>query len=406
MIPIAEALEIIERETGCAGSEPTDLGESIGRILAEDVSADMDMPPFDRSQMDGFAFRAGELTTTPLKLEIAGESVAGKGWDGQLKPGQAVRIMTGAPIPAGANAVQKIELTREKDGFIEILESASAGQFIVARAGEIHQGTKIFPAGRRINELMIAVLASFGCATLKVSRPPRVSVLSTGSEIVPAGQVPGKHEIRDSNSWTLKALAEQCGALVQILPTASDNIENLKSQIAQVAGKNVGDPGPPADMLVLTGGVSMGDYDFTKPALRELGAEIFFEKVSLKPGKPCVFGRLGETLIFGLPGNPVSVTVTFYLFVRTALMQMQGAADTRLRQGFGILSNAVKGAKERDSFLPAAISYGEAGRLSIQPIKFGGSSDFVSFSAADCLVAVPKGQTFTAGEIVKIVFLP
>ena len=413
MISISEALKIIEREFVSLESETIDLENAVNRVLAETIEADMDLPPFDRSQMDGFAVRSKDVEAAPIDLKIVGEAAAGKGFDEKLKRGEAVRIMTGARVPVGADAVQKVELTEESGGFIRILEPTKLKQNIVKQGEEIRKGTKIFPKGELITTRKIAVLASFGYAKIKVFKTPEVSVLATGSEIVNIDVKPQKDQIRNSNSLMLKTLAKECGANVQILPSVKDDIEILKSQIAEAVGlklkvaKNKSQiPNPKSQILIITGGVSVGDYDYTKPVLRELGAEIFFERVALRPGKPTVFARLNDTYVFGLPGNPVSSAVTFYLFVRRAILQMQSAKNFKLNEGFAVLSNKAKGAKGRDSFLPAKTSIDETARLSVEPLRWSGSSDFVAFSKADCLIFVPQNESYEPDDIVKIIRLP
>jgi molybdopterin molybdotransferase len=413
MIPISEALAIIKRETFRLEAETINLEKSVGRVLAEEIRADMDLPPFDRSQMDGFAVRAKDTKNAPVKLKIIGEAVAGRGFDGEVKKGEAVRIMTGAPLTKGADAVQKVELTRETDGFIEILEAPKEKQNIIRRAEEIEKGAKVFSPGELITANMIASLASFGYAEVKVGAKPKVSILATGSEIVAVSEKPEQDQIRNSNSVMLDVFARQAGAETEVLPLVKDDFETLKNQIAGAVGlkfkvqsSKVKGQSPESEVLIITGGVSVGDYDFTKPALRELGAEIFFEKVSLKPGKPTVFARLNDKLIFGLPGNPVSVAVTFHLFVRTALLQMQGALDGELKKGFAVASEKIKGAKERDSFLPISLKTGADGKLAIEALRFRGSSNFIAFSRADALVFVPRGATYEAGTVAQIVYLP
>jgi molybdopterin molybdotransferase len=394
MIPISEAISIIKRETISLEAEDIDLSAVCRRILAEDIFADSNLPPFNRAQMDGFAVKNEDVQTVPAKLKIVGESVAGKRWDGELKSGQAVRIMTGAPLPIGADSVQKVEVTKENNGFIEIFEPTKTGQFFVKEAAEITKGTKVFEKGEIITKKMIAALASFGYATVKVSKRPTVTILATGSELVAIRETPKRDEIRDSNSATLKAFAEKFAEIDKI-ELIKDSLDELKSKIQNQKSK----------ILILTGGVSMGDYDFTKPALRELGAEIFFEKVCLKPGKPCVFAKLGEQLIFGLPGNPVSVITTFSLFVRTAILEMQNASQTELKTGFAVLSKAMKGAKERDSYLPATLEINERAQLVATPLRFSGSSDFVGFAKTDCLIVIPKGKILETGSVARIVFI-
>lgn len=398
MIPIPEALTIIDRESAALPAGPVDISASTGRVLAEDIIADTDLPPFDRSQMDGYAVIASDTENTPVKLKIVGESAAGKGWHHRLKPGQAARIMTGAPVPEGADAVQKIEETREDGEQVEILEPTARDKFIIRRGAEIEKGEKVISSGEIVTTNMIAVLAAFGYSNVKVAGRPKVAILSTGSEIVAIDKTPGRDQIRNSNSAMLRAFCEKSGAETAVLPIAGDDIEDLKSRIREAVASS--------DMLVMTGGVSVGKYDLTKAALLDLGAEIFFEKVRLKPGKPTVFARLNGKLVFGLPGNPVSVAATFFLFVRRALLIMQGANDTGLKEGTAIASSKIKSTKERDTYLPASLSTNKKGKLVAAPLRWHGSSDFVGFARAEAFIVMPAGETADEGDPVNILFLP
>jgi len=399
MISVAEAIRIIREQTEALPVETVALADVLGRVLAEDVVADSDLPPFDRAQMDGYAVSSTDTLSVPARLHVVGESAAGRGWHERMKPGEAVRIMTGAPVPDGADSVQKVEVTSESNGVVEIDETTQPGQFIVKRATEIKVGEIVLQAGDEINAAMMAALASFGYAEVKVRRRPRVAVLATGTELVRVNVKPVADQIRDSNSYSLGAYAQLAGALVERLPLAGDDPEILKREIASAAARN--------DVLVLSGGVSMGIYDFTKLALRELDAEIFFERVSLRPGKPTVFARMGNTLVFGLPGNPVSVSVTFNLFARTALRAMQGCKDAAMIEQWAVLESGVKGAMERASYLPAQLRTNTEGQLLAQPLKWGGSSDFVAFARATALVIVPEGvRALDAGTKVRVVRLP
>ncbi|HEX8561221.1 MAG TPA: gephyrin-like molybdotransferase Glp [Pyrinomonadaceae bacterium] len=402
MIPVKEALDIVLREAGTLASERVSLDAALGRVLAEEVFADTDLPPFDRAQMDGYAVRSGDLRETPARLRVVGEAAAGSGWRGTLRPGEAVRIMTGAPMPEGADSVQQVEVTREtEDGrLVEIDRATAPGQFYVPRASEVRAGQRVLEAGEEVSAARAAVLASFGYEFVPVRRRPRVAVLATGTELVKVGERPGEDQIRDSNSYSLAAYARLAGAEAERLPFASDDLESLGREIEAAAARS--------DLLALSGGVSMGRYDFTKAALRALGAEVFFERVALRPGKPTVFARLpGGALVFGLPGNPVSVSVTFNLFARTALRRMQGARDAAPREETAVLSHPAKAAAGRDSYLPAALSTDAGGRLLAEPLKWGGSSDFVAFARAEALAVAPAGAgTLEAGSPVKVVRLP
>ncbi len=397
MISVTKAINIIGQQVKPLPSEAIPLGDSIRRILAEDIVADTDLPPFDRSQMDGYAVVAADTVDCPVDLNIVGESAAGRGWRKKMRRGEAIRIMTGAPVPKGADAVQKIELTRESGEALRILEPTEPGRFIVKRGSEIKKGKAVVNAGEQISENMVAALAAFGYFTVKVARSPKIAIIGTGSEIVEIDKKPSRDQIRNSNSIMLDVLCRKWGAAPVILPNVRDEISDLKSRIAIAARSS--------DMIVLTGGVSVGKYDHTKTALSELGAEIFFEKVRLKPGKPAVFARLADTLVFGLPGNPVSAAVTFHLFVRQAILLAQRAVKPDMPQGFAVASVPVKGTKERDVYLPAKLSTTADGRLIAEPRRFSGSSDFVGFARADALIVVPRGTNIAAGEAAKIVYL-
>jgi molybdopterin molybdotransferase len=402
MISVAEAIQIVRAQTRPLPSERVKLQHVLNRVLAEDIVADSDLPPFDRAQMDGYAVRAEETTGAPVRLRIVGESAAGRGWHHELKEGEAVRTMTGAPVPAGADSVQQVELTHElRDGtVVELLESVELGKSIVKRGAEIQAGETVLHSGAAINAAMMAVLAAFGYGEVMVGQQPRVGVLATGTELVSVTEKPGQDQIRDSNNYSIAAYTQLAGALVERLPLARDETSILTSQIAEAAQK--------CDVIVTSGGVSMGVYDVTKAALHELDAEIFFERVALRPGKPTVFARLPNgTLVFGLPGNPVSVAVTFNLFARTALLAMQGANEPALKYDTALLARSVKGNVDRESYLPAQLTTNDDGELIAFPLKWGGSSDFVAFALTTALAIVPAGtKTLEANSLIKVLRLP
>jgi len=402
MISVAEAIQIVRQQTAPLPTERVRIEQTLGRVLAADVVADTDLPPFDRSQMDGYAVRAEDVTAVPARLRIVGESAAGKGWHNQLEEGQAVRIMTGAPVPAGADSVQQVELTTElKDGtVVELLETVETGRSIVKRGSEIKAGEVVLRAGTTINAAMMAVLAAFGYAQVEVFRKPRVAVLATGSELVSVDQKPGQDQIRDSNNYSISAYAELAGAVAERMPLTGDETRLLKQHISEAAKR--------CDLIVTSGGVSMGVYDLTKAALKELDAEIFFERVALRPGKPTVFARLPNgTLVFGLPGNPVSVSVTFNLFARAALLAMQGTAEPALKRETAVLARSVKGTADRESYLPAQLTSNDDAELVAFPLKWGGSSDFVAFALTTALVIVPaNAKAIEAGSLVSVLRLP
>ncbi|HYJ90374.1 MAG TPA: molybdopterin molybdotransferase MoeA, partial [Pyrinomonadaceae bacterium] len=255
MILVSQAISLVEQNVEPLGTESISIGEAVGRILAQDIIADMDLPPFDRSQMDGFAVRAADVAKAPVDLKIAGESAAGHGWHHEIGVGEAVRIMTGAPVPPGADAVQKVELTSEHnfgskaaqktDGVITIFESVTEGRNIVRQGAEVKKGELIFSAGERVNERMIATLAAFGYAEVSVAKRPRVTIFTTGSEVVEINETPGRDQIRNSNSAMLQAFVETVAGEPQLLPTASDDLHGIKQVIQRATAS--------ADVVVITG---------------------------------------------------------------------------------------------------------------------------------------------------------
>ena len=397
MIPVARALKIIDQNGYSLGSERIDLAAAVGRILAEDIIADTDLPPFDRSQMDGYAVRSRDTKKVPVDLRVVGESAAGHGWHRELKRDQAVRIMTGAPVPAGADTVQKIELTKELDGIVSLIDPVPPGQYIVKTGKEVRKGGVVIRRGTRITHEMIATPAAFGYARLKVSRRPRVAIISTGSEIVAVNKKPRMDQIRDSNSILLRTLCDQCGASVRVQTNVGDDLGKLRKTIAEAATVS--------DIVITTGGVSVGKYDLTKLAFLEIGARVLFDKIALKPGKPAVFAKRKRTIFFGLPGNPVSAAVTFYLFVRRAMMLMQSAAKPALERGFAVMNAPAKGTKLRDVYCPARLATSADGKLIAVPLPWLGSSDLVAFAYAEALVVIPKGANLKAGDVAGVLFL-
>lgn len=397
MIPVSKAFKIIDRHAFTLKSEKIALEDAIGRCIAQDIVADSDLPPFDRSQMDGYAVIAADTDDLPATLKITGESAAGRGWRGTLKCGEAVRIMTGAPVPSGSDAVQRLEVAKEKNGLVTLSEATKPGRYIVVKGSEVKKGEVVLKAGAVLTPQNIAVPAAFGYAKIAVAKNPRVAILSTGSEIVEIGKKPKRDQIRNSNSLMLKALAEPLGCEATIIPSIGDDLKTIKSAIKTAASKN--------DLIITTGGVSVGKYDLTKLALTELGANLFFDRVALKPGKPTVFAKLKNTFIFGLPGNPVSAAVTFHLFVRLLISAMSGSSDICLKDGSAIAGATIKGTKERETYLPAKLSTDDQSRLVATPVKWLGSSDFIGFSQADVLIEIPKGTSVEKAGFVRVLFM-
>ncbi len=402
MLRIEDALNIILEQTPLLKVEEVELLESAGRVLRRDVISDLDLPPFDRARMDGYAIRAADSGSAtaghPVRLRAVGEMAAGSTLSKVVREGEAVRIMTGAPVPTGADAVEKIEVIRVlDDGWIEIEEAVKPGQFITPRGIEARAGDVMVKAGERITPSAAAVLASFGCARVNVTRRPQLVLLSTGSELVEVEEKPGPSQIRNSNTYSLAGYARDAGAEIVGAVIVRDDFDKTRQAIAGALEK--------ADVVMLSGGVSMGDYDLVKPALRDLGAEVWVEKVAMHPGKPTVFARFGEKIIFGLPGNPVSVAVSFHIFARPALLKMQGATEIYLPRTRAYVTRSVKGAPPRRSHQPARLVIRD-GLAEAEPLKWSGSSDLVAFMNANALIVVPEDrQGLDEGELVEVLKL-
>ena len=326
MLSVDQALEIIlARIEVLPGSNNVGLLMSLGRILAEDIIADIPIPPFDNSAVDGYAVRAEETRgagqDSPVSLRTAPDIPAGSDLPEPLLPGAAARIMTGAPVPPGADAVVMIEdITREVPGTVEIHAEARSKDYIRTAGEDVKPGDLVLASGTRIRAAEVGMLATMGRTHVLTAPRPRVGILSTGDEVVDVeeGIPPPPGKIRNSNQWALAALVREAGAVVEFRRHVRDDLAATEEVLSEWAFAD-----PPVDVIVSAGGVSVGDRDYVKPALEKLGS-LDLWKVAMKPGKPLAFGRIGKTLFFGLPGNPVSAMVTFELFVRPALAKLAG----------------------------------------------------------------------------------
>ena len=397
MVSVEQALEIVLRETPALPQEEVSLEDALGRVLALDLAADRDLPAFDRSAMDGYALRAEDTRDAPTALEVVGEVRAGEWPALSVGRGHAVRIMTGAPLPEGATAVQQVEKTRPLDEFrVTILAAVAEGQNVAPRGSEVRAGQLVLERGRVVDPAAIGVLATAGQARVSVARRPRVALLVTGDEIVGVADTPGPAQIRNSNGPAVAAQARLAGASVEWLGIAPDRQDAIAAALRK---------GLAADVLVVSGGVSAGDYDLVEPALLELGVTLLFTKVQVKPGAPLVFGRAGETLVFGLPGNPVSAQVTFELFVRPALLKLQGASVLARPRVRVELAAGVRNRSGRKSHLPARVRF-EEGRLVARPLRSSGSGDLVAHARANALVVLEAEREEAApGETAEAVLL-
>jgi molybdopterin molybdotransferase len=376
-----------------ASTEQVSLLESQGRVLAEPIHADRDFPPFPRSTRDGYALRSAELARLPARLKCKGQVKAGSEFSGSVGAMECVEIMTGAPVPEGADAVVMVEYTSEKDGWVEVNRAVSSGENVVGRGSEARQGTLLLETGRRIRYGEIAMLASVGRTTVSVYRKPRVAVIPTGDEVVEVDRTPGPFEIRNSNGYSLCAQVSAAHGIAVPLGIAPDREDRLGEMVAD---------GLRTDLLLLSGGVSMGKYDLVEKVLANLGAEFFFDGVAIQPGRPLVFGRARGTFFFGLPGNPLSTMVTFELFVRPALALLSGEPLAPLRFLRARLGKDVRRKPGVAAFLPALLE-GDYYDAEVSLVEWKGSGDIVSLNRANCYLAVPEETAeLKAGEWVSV----
>lgn len=386
-------LQHCQRIIGQQAVETVTLLESFRRVLAETVSLDCDQPPFARSMRDGFALRTEDVQFAPVLLRCIGEVRAGEMTESPLRRGESMQIMTGAPVPEGANAVVMVENTdRPSDDQVQVLKSVREGENIAAKGSERRAGDTVLRPGRRISTFEAAVLASAGKAKVLVYRRPVVAILATGDELVAVEAVPGAGQIRNSNSFSLYGQVLKSGAIPLMLDTAGDNLPDLRRQIRR---------GLEADVLLVSGGVSMGKYDLVEPVFEELGVMVHFESVSMRPGKPTVFATWKDRWVFGLPGNPLSTFVAFELFVRPVLGALQGLPAADLPVVRGLLQAEVVERSGRSAFLPARVSSG-SGTLEISPVNWKGSADVFGAVESNGLLIVPaQAVRLTKGETVE-----
>jgi molybdopterin molybdotransferase len=424
--------------------EEVPLVQALGRVLAEPIVADRDFPPFPRSTRDGFAVRAADLHQGGSAfLRVVGQVKAGDSYDLPLASGEAVEIMTGAAVPQGADTVVMVEHTRRKsaseidckgrdgtqsegipegapsrgnddilevlddlkvaqedpaethrDDLVEILRQTAVGENIVGAGAEAKTGQELLPRGTRLGSAQIALAAAAGKARVKVFARPRVAILSTGDELVDVGEKPGPSQIRNSNSYSLAALVAANGGEPVQLPIAPDEEGRLTELVQE---------GLKADLLLLSGGVSMGKFDLVEKVLQAQGGDFFFTGAMIQPGKPVVFGAHGETPFFGLPGNPVSVMVTFELFARPVLEALSGAEPSRLKSAQARLKKEFKTKTGLTRFLPALIE-GGLDEAEVDVVAWQGSGDMLAAARANCyLVVPPDREKLARGETVTVV---
>jgi molybdopterin molybdotransferase len=384
----ALVIESILQARAVPGVEEVALGEAAGRVLAVDVAADRDAPAVDRSARDGYAVRAAEV---PGSLAVIGEVRAGGRFGGVVGPGQAVEIMTGAPVPAGADAVVMVEHTRAEDGRVQIDGSVQPGQAINRRGVDAMAGEIVLDAGTRLDYSGIAALAAFGHARVAVYRRPVVAIVATGDELVEVEEAPAEFQIRNSNAWSLAVQVSRAGG-TPLISVARDTVEHTRLLL----GRGI----EAADLLLVSGGVSAGKYDVVEKALASLGAQFYFDRVPIQPGQPLVFGRARGKFFFGLPGNPASTMVTFEVFARAALELLGGQRETALAMPWARLTREFRHRPGLTRFLPAFLGSDGA---DVTPVDWHGSGDVPALTRANAfLVAEPDHAVYAAGEWIRV----
>jgi molybdopterin molybdotransferase len=375
--------------------ETVPLTESMHRILREDVVADSDSPRFDKAIRDGFAVKFEDLATVPSELRIIGESRAGHSAAAgtNVTSTTCCEIMTGAAMPLGANAVVMVEHTeRVSPDRVRILRSVREAEGLMRRGVEMREGDRLLQSGKKILLSDIGTLANVGKARVAVSKRPRIAILATGDELVEVRENPEAGRIRNSNSYSLHAQVTEAGAEPVILGIARDNLPDLREKIRL---------GLEHDVVLVSGGVSMGKYDFVEEVFSEFGVKVLFDSVAMKPGKPTVFGHRDGTFVFGLPGNPVSTLVAFRMFVRPLILKLLQAEDTAVTKLEAQLELPTRRDSSRTAIVPALVRFeGRCYRIRTAPWK--GSSDLAGLSRANALVVIPHGEgMIDAGEWVE-----
>ena len=397
-ITFEEALSLVKEELSAAQLSPAvetlSLDGVRGRILAEDVHADRDYPPFHRSTRDGYAVRAADVTNVPAHLNRLGELRAGEHFSRAVGVGECVQIMTGAPLPEGADAVVMVEHARTTgEGRVEILRSVGPRENVVLRGSEAARGSAVLRRGRRLGPGEMGLLASMGRARVGVFARPAVAILTTGDEVMPIEQQPEWFQIRNSNATSLAAQVESAGGIPRQLGIARDEKLSLRRLIEE---------GLKSDLLLVSGGVSAGKHDYVEEVLAELGAEFYFQGVAIRPGKPLVFGRALERFFFGLPGNPVSTYITFELFVRPAIAMLQGAAFDSPVFLRARLARPLRQKLGLTAFMPAHVET-QGGDPLVSLVGWRGSGDLVGVAGANCFLLIHPDQTeLAAGDWVDV----
>ncbi len=388
----SNVVEEVGKRKGPRATTVVSVWEALGFVLAQEVRTDREYPPFNRSTRDGYAVRSSEAAPG-AQLKCVGEIKAGDTVREALVSGTCLQIMTGAAVPANADAVVMIEYTSREADFVRFERNAQAGQNIVARGSEAAAGQTILTRGVRLGFAELALAAQVGAVQLQCAQRPRVAILSTGDEVVLIDETPGPFQIRNSNSVSLAAQVRIAGGEPVVLGNAADRIEDLGEKIER---------GLREDALVLSGGVSMGKYDLVESVLKAMGADFFFDAVAIRPGKPAVFGMCQGKPVFGLPGNPVSTMVTFELFVAPAIDLLSGAEVRALPLVEARLAEAMKEKTGLTHFLPARVEW-HGTVAEVKALRWQGSGDITALARANCFLVVPADrERMEIGESVSV----
>lgn len=400
MIPVAEAQQRLIAMIAPLGAEQVPLSEALGRVLAQDVIARRTQPPWPVSAMDGYAVRSADVATVPTKLKVVGAVPAGQAYPHPVKAGEAVRIFTGAPVPAGADAIVIQEDTDRDGDIVQVREGAASGRYVRPAGLDFKEGEVGLKAGRKLSAADVGFAAAMNRPWLLVHRRPRVAILPTGDEVVMPGDPVGPHQIVSSNGIALAALVTSCGGVPVHLPIAPDDNSALQRIAAGAAG---------ADLLLTTGGASVGDHDLVRGALGADGLTLDFWTVAMRPGKPLMVGRYRETPMIGLPGNPVSTLVCGLLFAKPALDKMSGLADIFPTPMRARLKVPLEENDRRQDYLRATLSYAADGTLETAPFPKQDSSMISLLAKADCLVIrpphAPRAEAHDWVEIIPLTAL-
>ena len=395
---LEDALKTVLAAVPVLGVEKVSLLDTLGRVLGEDIVAARDNPPWDNSAMDGFAVRYEDIkqahaVTTPTVLKVIEDVPAGKFPAKAVGKGEAIRIMTGASVPKGADTVLKVEDTENTPTSVKVFKEEKQGANIRLQGEDVRKGDCIIPKGKIIRPAEAGMLAILAKSFVFVYQRPRVAILSTGDELADLDERFSEEKIVNSNSYGIAAQAREAGGLPMLLGIARDSPEDLKAKIRQ--GLN-------ADFLVLSGGVSMGDYDFTKPVFQELGGEMNFWKLAIRPGQPVAFGKIGKTLAFGLPGNPVSSMITFEQLVRPAILKMCGSQTLARPVVQALFQEKFSKRPDRRHFL-RGILWMENGMLMVRTTGSQGSGILTSMVKANGLIDIPvEVEKLKPGDVVNV----